>query len=208
MTSPDRLYALYKAIQYIQQASIEGDIVECGVWRGGSMMVVAETLKLFGGPERHLHLFDTYEGLPEPTREDIDVWGNDAVDWWKKKRTSDRSSDWARAHLDEVQHNMGLTGFSKKNIAYVKGMVEDTIPAQAPGKISLLRLDTDWYASTKHEMEHLFPRLSRNGILIIDDYGHFKGAKQAIDEYLATTDVPLMLVRVDYTGRIAIKTHG
>jgi O-methyltransferase len=208
MTSPDRMYALYKAVQYIQQASIEGGIVECGVWRGGSMMVVAEALKMFGGPERHLHLFDTYEGLPEPTPEDVDVWGNDAESWWKQKRTSDRSSDWARAHLDEVQHNMNLTGFPEKSITYVKGMVEDTIPTQAPDKISLLRLDTDWYASTKHEMQHLFPRLSRNGILIIDDYGHFKGAKQAIDEYLMAADVPLMLIRIDYTGRIAIKTHG
>ena len=103
---------------------------------------------------------------------------------------------------------MGLTGFSDKNINYVKGMVEDTIPAQAPDKISLLRLDTDWYASTKHEMQHLFPRLSNNGILIIDDYGHFNGAKQAVDEYLTATMVPLMLIRIDYTGRIAIKTHA
>lgn len=208
MTSPERMYALYKAVQYIQQGSVEGDIVECGVWRGGSMMVVAEALKLFGGPDRFLHLFDTYEGLPQPTPEDVDVWGNDAASWWKQKRTSDRSSDWARSHLDEVQYNMGLTGFSDKNINYVKGMVEDTIPAQAPDKISLLRLDTDWYASTKHEMQHLFPRLSNNGILIIDDYGHFKGAKQAVDEYLTATMVPLMLIRIDYTGRIAIKTHA
>jgi O-methyltransferase len=207
MTSPERMYALYKAVQYIQQGSVEGDIVECGVWRGGSMMIVAEALKLFGGPDRLLHLFDTYEGLPQPTTEDVDVWGNDAESWWKQKRTSDKSSDWARSHLDEVQHNMGLTGFSDKNIYYVKGMVEDTIPMQAPDKISLLRLDTDWYASTKHEMQHLFPRLSHNGILIIDDYGHFKGAKQAVDEYLAATKVPLMLIRIDYTGRIAIKTH-
>ena len=90
----------------------------------------------------------------------------------------------------------------------VKGMVEDTIPTQAPDKISLLRLDTDWYTSTKHEMQHLFPRLSRNGILIIDDYGHFKGAKQAVDEYLLAAEIPLMLIRIDYTGRIAIKIHG
>jgi hypothetical protein len=208
MTSAERMYALYKAVQYIQQGLVEGDIVECGVWRGGSMMVVAEALKLFEGPERAMHLFDTYEGLPEPTQEDVDVWGNDAKTWWLQKRTSDRSSDWARAHIEEVRRNMSLTGFPEKNIQYIKGMVEDTIPAHAPDKIALLRLDTDWYASTKHEMEHLFPRLSQNGILIIDDYGHFKGAKQAVDEYLASAKVPLMLIRVDYTGRIAMKTHG
>ncbi len=208
MTSAERMYSLYKAIQYIQQGAVEGDIVECGVWRGGSMMVAAEALKLFGGPERRMHLFDTYEGLPEPTPEDVDVWGNEAKSWWQQKRMSKTSSDWARAHLDEVRHNMSLTGFPEKNLEYIKGMVENTIPAHAPDKIALLRLDTDWYASTKHEMEHLFPRLSRNGILIIDDYGHFKGAKRAVDGYLEAAKIPLMLIRVDYTGRIAIKTHG
>ena len=208
MTSADRLYAVYKAVEYLQKAGIEGDFVECGVWRGGSMMVAAEALKIHGHPERVMHLFDTYEGLPEPGAEDVDVWGHDAATWWVKKKKSERSSDWARSHLAEVEANMALTGFPADRIRFVKGMVEDTIPAAAPEKIALLRLDTDWYASTRHELEHLFPRLVRNGVLIIDDYGHFKGARQAVDEYLAEAGMPIMLMRVDYTGRIALKTHG
>jgi hypothetical protein len=84
-------------------------------------------------------------------------------------------------------------------------MVEKTLPSHAPAQIALLRLDTDWYASTRWELEHLFPRLSRNGVLIIDDYGHFKGARQAVDEHINLHKLPLLLNRIDYSGRIAIK---
>lgn len=208
MTSAQRMFALYKAIAYIEQAQIPGDVVECGVWRGGSMMVAAEALLRLGPPARTFHLFDTYEGLPEPDANDVDVWGNEAVKWWRQKRTSDRSSEWALAGIEEVRANLRATGYPDERMRLVKGMVEDTIPGEAPDRIALLRLDTDWYASTKHELDHLFPRLSPQGVLIIDDYGHFKGARKAVDEYLAAHAIPLLLVRVDYTGRMAIKTHG
>ena len=90
-------------------------------------------------------------------------------------------------------------------IVLIKGMVERTIPDSAPQQIALLRLDTDWYASTKHELEHLYDRLSPNGIIIIDDYGHFKGAKKAVDEYFSLKGIPMLLNRIDYTGRLGIK---
>ena len=91
-------------------------------------------------------------------------------------------------------------------VFFVKGMVEQTIPAHAPDRIAMLRLDTDWYESTKHELEHLYPRLSGKGTLIIDDYGHFLGARKATDEYFARLKVRPLLSRVDYAGRIALKT--
>lgn len=207
MTSAERMYALFEAVRYVQEAGIAGDIVECGVWRGGSMMVVAEALKLFGGPPRRLHLFDTFEGLPEPDANDVDLWGHAAEGWWRQRRISEASSDWARSHLDEVKANLASTGIAAESLVFVKGLVETTLPDAAPDRISILRLDTDWYASTRHEMIHLFPRLVPNGVLIIDDYGHFRGAKKAVDEYLAERRIPLLLVRIDYTGRIAIKTH-
>tara|TARA_R110002110_G_scaffold405945_1_gene625405 strand:- start:14771 stop:16450 length:1680 start_codon:yes stop_codon:yes gene_type:complete len=208
MTSAARLFSVFKAVEYLHSAGIKGDFVECGVWRGGSMMVAAEALKMLGDETRQFHLFDTFEGLPEPTSEDVDVWGHSADKWWQQKKTSNESSDWARASLPEVQKNMALTGYPSDKVVCIQGMVEDTIPARAPSNIALLRLDTDWYASTKHEMEQLFPRLVPNGVLIIDDYGHFKGAKQAVDEYLLEAKLPLMLIRVDYTGRIAINNVG
>src|SRR3546814_10675140 len=85
-------------------------------------------------------------------------------------------------------------------------MVEDTIPAQAPEPIAMCRLDTDWYASTAHEMEHLWPRISSGGALLIDDYGHFMGATKAVDEYIADHRLPVLLNRIDFTGRLVVKT--
>src|SRR5690606_24776929 len=101
--------------------------------------------------------------------------------------------------------NMVSTGYPMERCHFVEGKVEDTIPATVPDRISLLRLDTDWYESTRHELEHLWPLLQPGGVLIIDDYGHFEGARKAVDEYfLDRSDAPL-LNRIDYTGRIAIK---
>jgi hypothetical protein len=100
---------------------------------------------------------------------------------------------------------MGSTAYPGSHIHYVKGRVEDTIPKHAPQAIALLRLDTDWYESTRHELEHLFPRLVRGGVLILDDYGHWKGAKEAVDEYFAKLGRSPLLQRLDYSGRLAIK---
>ena len=209
MTSWQRLYSLHMAVKHVVDAGIEGDLVECGVWRGGSMMMAALTLAYLGQTSRKLYLFDTFEGLPKPDKDkDIDIWGNNAVEAWEPHRKSDESSDWAYASLDEVKSNIASTGYPMDNVVFVKGMVEDTLEAAAPAKISLLRLDTDWYSSTKHEMEVLYPRLSKGGALILDDYGHFKGARQAVDEFFergAPAQKPL-IVRVDYAGRIAVKT--
>jgi len=206
MTSFERMYALYTAVEYIEQAGIPGDIVECGVWRGGSMMLAAHKLLAMGRPNRDLYLFDTFEGLPKPDEtNDIDLWGNRAIDGWLPRQTSEEGSHWAEASLEDVQANIKSTSYPPERIHFVKGMVERTIPDAAPKEIALLRLDTDWYASTKHEMEHLFPRLSRNGILIIDDYGHFAGARRAVDEYFAEQRFPALLNRIDYTGRLVVK---
>jgi O-methyltransferase len=207
MTSFERMYALYKAVEFIEQAGIPGSIVECGVWRGGSMMLVAHQLLAMGCRDRDLYLFDTYEGLPRPDQvRDVDVWGNRAIDGWLPHQTSEESSHWANASLDDVRTNLFSTGYPEGRLHFVKGMVERTIPDKAPAEIALLRLDTDWYASTKHEMEQLFPRLARNGILIIDDYGHFEGARQAIDEYIFEHRLPVLLNRIDYSGRLIVKT--
>jgi len=104
--------------------------------------------------------------------------------------------------LEEVKRNMEATGYPPAQISYIKGKVEDTLPAEAPAQIAVLRLDTDWYESTRHELVHLYPRLSPGGVLIIDDYGYWTGARKAVDEYFRDS---LFLGRIDDTGRIAIK---
>jgi O-methyltransferase len=203
MTSIERIESLLNAVRYIVEHDIPGDIVECGVWRGGSMMAVAHMLRSLNA-KRAIRLFDTFEGMPPPSPLDCDLHGRQASDLLAHadKRTSDV---WAYSSLEEVQANLCTTGYDPAHLEFLVGRVEDTIPAHAPDRIALLRLDTDWYESTLHELQHLYPRLSSGGVLIIDDYGHWQGAKRAVDEYLATSRSKLLLNRIDYTGRIAVK---
>lgn len=205
MTSPFRIFSLIEAVKYIEKNDIEGSIVECGVWKGGSMMAVAETLKEIGNTGRRLYLYDTYEGMSEPTAYDKTYTGDDASALLNTDTNRDKNLVWAYSALDTVKENMRSTAYPTENIVYVKGKVEDTIPQTLPGKIALLRLDTDWYESTKHELIHLFPLLQKAGVLILDDYGHWAGAKKAVDEYINEQSLPILLNRIDETGRIAIK---
>ena len=202
MTTPERLYGLIKAVKYIEHNSIDGSIVECGVWRGGSMMAVAHTLLQLGSRDRDLYLFDTYEGMPAPTDKD----GPPAVKKFNRTRINDNSSTWCRATIDEVKKNMSTTNYNEARIHFIKGKVEETIPSKAPEKIALLRLDTDWYKSTKHELKYLYPRLQQNGVVIVDDYGRWEGARKAVDEYFESNDIRILLNRMDGTGRMGIKT--
>jgi hypothetical protein len=203
MTSKERIYGLIEAVKYISKHKIEGDFVECGVWKGGSMMAIARTLLSLGEASRKLLLYDTFEGMSEPGKEDVDFKNLDAK---RQLEKSDKNSHvWAYSPLENVQKNIASTKYPQNKILYIKGKVEDTIPATLPDEIALLRLDTDWYESTKHELIHLFPRLQKGGVLIIDDYGFWKGARKAVDEYLEENNVRILLTRMDNTGRIAIK---
>ena len=203
MTSPERIMALRDSVRHVCRHGIAGAIVECGVWRGGSMMAAALTL-LELGERRSLQLFDTFAGMPPPGGADRDISGTTAT---RLLATEDRAtgSTWACSPLADVRATVLGTGYPAELVAFIPGRVEETIPAQAPEQIAVLRLDTDWYESTRHELEHLYPRLAVGGLLIIDDYGHWEGARRAVDEYLAATGAMLMLTRIDYTGRLAVK---
>ena len=204
-TSLERVSALCSAVKYVVAHNIPGDIVECGVWKGGSMMAVARTLLTLNVRDRNLYLFDTFEGMTRPTEKDISHDGERAIESWTAQRRENGASSWCHCSLEDVKQAMYRVGYDNAKIFFVKGKVEATIPARAPDKISLLRLDTDWYESTKHEMVHLFPRLSPGGAIIIDDYGHWQGARLAVDEYLRENKIRLFLNRIDYTGRIGVK---
>jgi O-methyltransferase len=205
LTSPERVYALSRAVQYVAQQDVPGAIVECGVWKGGSMMAVALTLAAMGKPDRDLYLFDTFEGMPAPTDRDVSVDGKAAMVDFERTKISPQSSLWCNAPVEGVRRVLEETGYSPHRLHLIKGRVEETIPAHAPETIALLRLDTDWYESTRHELEHLFPRLTRGGVIIIDDYGHWQGARRATDEYLSAHGIGLLLNRIDYTARIGVK---
>ena len=212
MTSPERLIALMDATSYVVRRDIPGALVECGVWRGGSVLAAIEVLVRLGVNDRDVYLFDTFEGMTEPTEEDTSPFETErsALASWKQyQRQGRRAWDWAfRSEvfsLDRVRELLYGTGYPEDRIHFVIGPVEETLPREAPDGVALLRLDTDWYESTKHELAHLYPRLADGGVLIIDDYGHWEGAKRAVDEYFASEAPPLLLARTDYTGRMAVK---
>lgn len=207
--SSERLTGVMNAVKYLVANKIEGDFVECGVWRGGSMMAAMHTLLALGDTLRTFHLFDTFEGMSAPTEKDVMFDGQkakDILDGSEKKEGV--VNYWCVAGIEDVQRNVLATGYPKEKIHLIKGKVEDTVPKAAPAKIALLRLDTDWYESTAHELKHLYPLLSENGVLIIDDYGHWQGARQAVDEFFAAQKFRPLLNRLDYTGRLVIKPPG
>lgn len=208
MTCAERINALVNSVEYIVQNDIEGAFVECGVWKGGSAMAIALTLIRLEQINREIYLYDTFAGMTEPKEVDVSVDGDIANSTYTKAKLSEDVSGWCLSTLDEVQSNLASTGYPAQQIHYVKGKVEDTVPGVLPASIALLRLDTDWYESTRHEMHHMFPRLQKHGVLIIDDYGYWKGSKKAVDEYIKENKIRILLNRIDFAGgaRIAVKT--
>lgn len=188
MVDRDRLYSLYTAVRHVVTHDIPGDLVECGVFKGGCCMLMALTLKDMGA-DRKIWLYDTFAGMPEPGEHD----NPNAARVWRARQAADHN-EWLYAPLDTVKANLARTGYA--NLEFVEGLVEDTIPARAPDKIALVRLDTDFYAPTRHEMIHLYPRISTGGVYISDDYGSWAGARKAIDEYFAEHNVAMLLHRV------------
>lgn len=199
LTSFEKLLPLVDAVRYTAEHQIPGAIVECGVWRGGSMQAVAWTLLDAGVSDRDLHLYDTFEGMSQPTEDDVQTRTRaSAADLLARGQAR------CEAGMDDVQLGMSETGYPTDRVHFHAGKVEDTIPGEAPEQIALLRLDTDWYASTKHELEHLYPRLSPGGVLIIDDFGSWDGARKATLEWLRESAEPLLLVPIG-AARIAVK---
>jgi O-methyltransferase len=171
------------------------------------MMAVALALKSLKMEPRDLYLYDTFEGMTAPSEKD--VLNSDptisATSLMAVNEMGSTGNTWCEASLEDVQANMAKTEYPETLIHYVKGTVEETIPKVLPDKIAVLRLDTDWYESTKHELEHLFPRVVRGGLIVIDDYGFWQGAREAVDEYFAKLDHFPFLARIDSTGRICVK---
>jgi O-methyltransferase len=206
-TSLARVTTLIRAVRHVARYKIPGAFVECGVWRGGSMMAIALTLLAENAADRDLFLFDTFEGMPMPTDKDKDTGGKLASDILRHSPRTRADGMWCIAGLDEVQTNMATTGYPKDKVHYVQGRVEQTIPQPGVTEVALCRLDTDWYESTRHELIHLYPKLAVGGILVIDDYGHWAGARQATDEYMREhPEYSIFLSVIDDTGRLVVKT--
>lgn len=205
-TSHERISGLISVVKYLHRNKIEGDFVECGVWRGGSMMAAMLALKNLGDTSRHFYLYDTYEGMTPPTDKDKTFEGTKAADLLAAYEKKEGPNYWCIASLEDVKKNVYSTGYPQDKIHFIKGRVEDTLPAQLPNQIALLRLDTDWYESTYHELVHLYPLLTLNGSLILDDYGYWDGSRRAVDEYFAKQPFAPLLNKLDFSGRVSVKT--
>ena len=207
MVSWSGLYGAYRAVNHIIDHDIKGDLAECGVWKGGCSAFMMELLKRRDQHKvRKFYLYDTFEGMTAPTGKDVHFSGAQfAQKQFKAKQKADEK--WSYSPLEEVKTIIAKAGYPESQTKFIKGDVRETLEETKPKTLALLRLDTDWYDSTKAEMQHLYPRLQSGGVLICDDYGAWKGSYEAIHDYFKETGQPTPLLQVDtsYGGATAIK---
>jgi O-methyltransferase len=210
MMTSQRVVAICNAVDYLTENNIEGDIVACGVWRGGAVMTAIDTLKKANSTSRDIYVYDTFEGMTTPGHEyDLKTGGNSGVgktaeELYKNATASDLV--FCYSAIDEVKQNIEQFGYPRQKVHYIKGMVEDTIPATLPKKIAFLYFSISFYKSVLHTLEHLYPLIASGGVILISDYGDWEGTKKAVDEYIENNKVKLLLNRIDQTGRIGVKS--
>ena len=199
MAGYKRLANAYDLAQDIENNGVKGSFVEFGVWKGGisgAMAKVADSR----GSKRIVWLFDSFEGLPEPTDKD----GGVAQEYAEDKATGKfESIKRCVGPLEDVQHLLfSVLRLQKENIKVEKGWFQETLPLVKTelGPIAILRLDADWYESTKYLLEELYDQVVSGGYIIIDDYGHWEGCKKAVDEFMEKRNIKTELIRIDYTG--------
>ena len=206
LTSVERMHALYKAVEHVVRTGVPGDFAECGVWRGGSVMMMAIAARHFGDETRAIWLYDTFAGMTAPSGADVQAHtGRPALDVLDENERNEANPFWGIAPREIVDINLQRTEYPMDRFKIVTGDVLQTLPVHAPPQLAILRLDTDWHDSTRHELNCLYPRLVRNGILIIDDYGYWTGARKAVDDFFALEQKRPLLHRIDFTGRIGVK---
>lgn len=198
MTSNVKIFSLIKAFEYVNKFKIAGDFVECGVYTGGNIMILKKLIES-NRLNQKIFAYDTFSGMVEPTIHDKKIDGTVAIKKFFK------TNKWVSCSKEQVIKNFKKKNLSMKNVNLVEGKVEETllIKKNLPKKISILRLDTDFYESTKSELKHLYPLLSDKGVLIIDDYGAWKGSKKAVDEYFLGKTI--WLQHIDHSARLLIK---
>jgi O-methyltransferase len=188
------LYGLYKSCLYLIENRIDGDIVECGVFFGGSIMFIAEILKRHDySKKRRILGFDTFWGFVRRSEHDVDFEGTEVC------HPSDPNWNFGR----EARNNIQSIGFDSDRLILIEGDVFETLKAGAKRQIALLRLDTDTYDTTKYEFETCWHKVKTGGVVIVDDYGWCQGARKAADEFL--TGKKILLNRIDTTVRSLIK---
>jgi len=192
MVSHRRLRSLQETVRYVVAKNISGDIVECGVARGGSAAVMALALQQLG-VKRRLWLFDTFSGIPQPSNADPDY------------EIARNYAGQFGASVDQIRASFQRLGISTAEIEFVPGLFQHTLASSGVSQIALLHTDGDWYESVKTTLESLYDRVSPGGVIQFDDYGHWLGAHKAIDEFIDKRGIKTQLEYIDYSGRRMIK---
>lgn len=193
---PERLFTAYSALKWILENNIDGDIVECGTFRGGSFCFFIDASHALSQRKKRFWAYDTFNGFPKDVK-DMTITGPFASDAW-------HTDDFSQIFRNNILNSAA----ARDDINMVSGSVLETIPTHVPDKIAFLHLDTDYYEATRHELEHLYDRVTNGGAIMIDDYGHFEGARRAVDEFISGIPQKPMMLRADYTGRILLKSHA
>jgi O-methyltransferase len=193
------------AVKYIIKNNISGDFVECGVWRGGHSILAKKIFEL-NGSDKKVWMFDTFTGMSKPNAVDAKISKPDKAIIKYNLTKNKNFTSWCYAPLNIVINNCIKANINLKQIYFIKGDVLKTLNKEnLPESISFLRLDTDFYKSTKKELEILYPRIAKNGVITIDDYGSWQGSRKAVDEYFLKNKVNLFFNIVNYSQRTAIK---
>lgn len=202
MTNLPRMINTLKSCRYAVENNIPGDFLEVGVWRGGNGILARKIFEILNS-EKKVWMFDTFEGMTAPTG--VDVIAKTKIS--AQSKYSKVQNNWCFASLEDVKNNCLDSQLDLKFFKFIKGDVLETllIDENIPDSICVLRLDTDWYESTRLELEILYPLLSKHGVLIVDDYGHWEGARKAVDEYFLKSSFKPLLNVVDYSCRSLIK---
>lgn len=204
MASIERLSATLLAAKYISVNNISGAYIECGVWRGGNSIIASYVFEKYND-QRKCYLFDTYSGMTKPTQDDYSIATMVAASEKYNENIGDGVNNWCLASLEDVKSNFRKYSISTRNIEFIKGDVMNTIDSHPIDNIAFLRLDTDWYESTKKELESFYSKINRGGVLMIDDYGHWAGSKKAVDEFFDKLGYRPLMHTIDYTGRTVLK---
>lgn len=212
------LLTLFEQVRFCELNDIEGDYVECGVWKGGAIGLMALTNLMYGKKRRNLHLFDIFDAIGAPDKE---IDGEKAINEVKEILGKDAKISGELEPLNGIYDHFGgpstlednqnllekVINYPKDFISYYKGWFQNTIPENREiiKKIAILRLDGDWYASVKIPLENLFDKVVRGGFIIIDDYGYYDGCTKAVNEFIEKRNIKTFLNYSNSTCRYFIK---
>ena len=193
------------AVNYILQNNIEGVIIECGVYQGDFEHIwINELIK--NNTVRDIYLYDTFTGLTEPseydyTCKDAKIYQmnkDDVYNTWKSFIIDDKTNNWCYSSLEEVQSRLHSTGYPQNNLHYIVCDVMETLKdkTKIPEKIAILRLDTDWYESSKYELEQMYDNVVTGGLIIFDDYYHWDGQRRATDDFFLSRNINYDFVNI------------